>query len=232
VVSLIRKKTSWGMRELHLDEDVARVQLGLGDLGLAALERLGLLGGDHDPSHALVEALDLHLAEQRLPDVVLLVRRHAQDEPVHALAVRGEVGGGVEAFFVTWGPGLGRGGHGFDRGRLGFSRKGYGFDHRDLGLDRGDLGFDHRDLGFDHRDLGFDRGGLGFDHRDLGFDHRDLGFDHRDLGFDRGGLGGGRVVRGGRFPARGPGARLGAQLCAGFGQRCVGHAGLLGVFDR
>jgi hypothetical protein len=54
--------------ELHLDEDVAGVELGLGDLLLAGLDGLGLLGGDQDASDQVGHVLDLDLAEQRLAD--------------------------------------------------------------------------------------------------------------------------------------------------------------------
>ena len=94
--------------ESHLDEDIAGIELGLGDALLAALERLGLLGGDHDSAHEFFHALDLHLAEQGLSDrasLLLATRSTNQSMPGRyigrsdaGIELTGFVGGEVGLF--------------------------------------------------------------------------------------------------------------------------------------
>ena len=92
--------------EAHFNEDVAGVELGLGDLDLVVLGRLGLLGGDDDASDQVAHVLDLDLAQQRVLDGGFLVAGDAEDEPVHAFLAHGFIGA-EEAGTLRWGDGLG-----------------------------------------------------------------------------------------------------------------------------
>ena len=72
--------------EVELDEDVAGIELAVGLLPHAALHRADALGGDEDPSHDVLGAFDLDLAQQRLAHSIFFVARDSQDEELHSAA--------------------------------------------------------------------------------------------------------------------------------------------------
>ena len=100
------------------------IELRFGDPCLATLECPGLLRGHHDATDGHFQLFDLHLLLQCVPNVVLLVGSHTQDEPVEALAIHGHVDRRIERVLFT----LGRNRRGGFGNRLDhrFSRRGFG----------------------------------------------------------------------------------------------------------